>query len=460
MTGRFPDEQSPAALHRSAGAHLWPHFCSLDGVDELPIIARGDGCLVWDAEGNEYLDGLAGLFVSQLGHGRRELIDAAARQAEQLAYFPLWGTLHPPAIELAQRLADAAPGDLNRVFLTSGGSEAVESAWKLVRQHFRLKGQPNRHKVIARHLSYHGTTLGALAITGLPAYRDPFEPMAPGAVHVANTNRFRPSFPGVDATDDLAFCEAAAGAIESAIVNEGPETVAAVFLEPVQNAGGCIPPPPGYFRKVREICDRYGVLLVSDEVICAFGRLGYLFGCERYEYQPDLITVAKGLTSGYAPLGAVLASEKVAEPFLEPGKAFAHGLTFGGHPVSCAVALANLDEFEGDQILAGVRRHEPSLQAALEALRELPLVGDVRGAGFFWALELVSDPDTRAPFTPADAAALAPKLTRQLARSGLLCRVINRGDLVIQLAPPLIAGAAEIERIASILGSVLSAAHV
>ena len=456
-----PDETPTATdLHASAAAHLWPHFSGLHDVGDMPIIVRGEGCRVWDAEGNEYLDGLAGLFVSQLGHGRQDLVDAAARQGAQLAYFPIWGYGNPPAIELSERLATAAPGDLGRVFLTSGGSEAVESAWKLVRQYFRLLGQPDRYKVIARHLSYHGTTFGALAISGLTPYRDPFEPMAPGAIHVANTNRFRPAFAGVDLADDEAFSAAAAGAIEDAIVNEGPSTVAAVYLEPVQNAGGCIPPPRGYFQRVREICDRHGVLLVSDEVICAFGRLGELFGCDRYGYQPDLITLAKGITSGYAPLGAVLVSERVAEPFSSPGAAFTHGLTFGGHPVACAVAMANLDGLARDDVFANVRRHEPVLQAALEELEELPLVGDVRGAGYFWAIELVSDPDSLARFEPDDAARLARALSRELAGAGLLCRVINRGDLVVQLSPPLIAGPDEIDRIASTLHSVLGGARV
>ena len=289
-------------LSEEARRHLWMHFSRMGSYEthEVPVIVRGEGAYVWDQHGKRYLDGLAGLFTSQLGHGRTELAQAGAKQAETLAYFPLWTYAHPRAIELAERLAGYAPGDLNRVFFTSGGSEAVESAWKLARQYFSLIGQPERTKVISRYIAYHGTSMGALSITGIPELRIPFEPLVPGAIKVPNTNFYRAE---IFADDEVAFGQWAADEIERAIVREGPESVAAVFLEPVQNAGGCFPPPPGYFQRVREICDRHGVLLVSDEVICAFGRLGHWFGALRYEYQPDIITVAKGLTSGYAPLG-------------------------------------------------------------------------------------------------------------------------------------------------------------
>ena len=451
-----PDAAEPR--QELAKRHLWMHFAKLGSFVDRPVhmIVRGEGCYVWDDHERRYLDGIAGLFASQLGHGRAELVDAGARQAAQLAYFPLWGQAHPTAVDLAARLAAEAPGDLNRVFFTSGGSEAVESAWKLARQYFHIIGQPQRHKVIARHLSYHGTTLGALAITGLPAYREPFQPVTPGAVHVANTNRFRPAFSHLDPNDEDAFSAACADAVEQAIVMEGPDTVAAVFVEPVQNAGGCIPPPDGYFARLREICDRYGVLLVSDEVICAFGRLGHLFGCDRYRYQPDVITLAKGITSGYAPLGAVVASDRIAEPFLQPGASFAHGLTFGGHPVSCAVALANLDVFAAEDVMGHVRRSEPELHGHLDALRDLPLVGDVRGAGFFWALELVKDPVTNQRFEATEATELAGRLSARIADAGLLCRVIDRGDLVVQLSPPLVAGPEELAHIEAALRVALT----
>jgi adenosylmethionine-8-amino-7-oxononanoate aminotransferase len=451
------DSFDPAALAELARRHLWMHFSRLGSYDDrpVPIIARGEGCHVWDAVGHRLLDGLSGLYTVQVGHGRRALAEAARRQAETLEYFPIWTYAHPPAIQLAARLADLAPGDLQRVFFTTGGSEAVESAWKLARQYFRAVGQEQRHKVIARDTAYHGTTLGALAVTGIPALRTPFEPLAPGAVHVSNTNRRRHP----EGDDEHAFMLAVTDAIEERILFEGPDTVAAVFLEPVQNAGGCLVPPAGYFARVREICDRYGVLLVSDEVICAFGRLGYTFGCERYGYIPDIITCAKGLTSGYSPLGAVICRDFLAEPFLEHHASFAHGLTFGGHPVSCAVALANLDLFDEEELLARVRDHEGELRARLDELRDLPIVGDVRGAGYFQALELVPDSTSDRQFDAATREELLRGfLLPRCYAEGLIVRADDRGDPVVQVAPPLIAGPDEFDVIATTLRTVLTEA--
>jgi hypothetical protein len=421
------------------------HFSRLGSYDpehRVPVIVRGDGCWVEDATGHRLLDGLSGLFTVQVGHGRAELGAAAARQAETLEYFPIWSYAHPPAIELAARLATLAPGDLNRVFFTSGGSEAVETAWKLARAYFRATGESTRHKVIARRTAYHGTTLGALAVTGIPALRHPFEPLTPGAVHVPNTNRYRHPL----AHDEKAFMLAVTDAIEEAILFEGPESVAAVFLEPLQNAGGCFVPPEGYFARVREICDRYGVLLVSDEVICAFGRLGHMFGAQRYDYLPDMITCAKGLTSGYSPLGAVICRDFLAEPFLDGTASFSHGFTFGGHPVSCAVGLANLDVFQREQVLANVLANEWGFRERLQRVAELPIVGDLRGAGYFWALELVKDEDTMEPFTRAEGDALLRGfLAPRLYELGVIARTDDRGHPVVQLAPPLVARPEELE---------------
>jgi adenosylmethionine-8-amino-7-oxononanoate aminotransferase len=423
---------------------------------EVPVIVRGEGAYVWDQHGKRYLDGLGGLFTSMIGYGRTELGEAGAKQSSTLAYFPLWTYAHPRAIELAERLASYTPGDLNRVFFTTGGSEAVESSWKLARQYFRLTGQPQRTKVISRYIAYHGTTLGALSITGIPDLRTPFEPLVPGAIKVANTNFYRAE---LFADDEVAFGRWAADEIERAIVREGPDTVAAVFLEPVQNAGGCFLPPPGYFERVREICDRHGVLLVSDEVICAFGRLGRWFGALRYGYQPDIITVAKGLTSGYAPLGAMIASDRLMEPFLGPGASFLHGFTFAGHPVSCAVAMANLDIIEGERILDHVQATEAQFRTALEGLYDLPIVGDVRGAGFFWGIELVKDKETRLSFDDDESERLLRGfLSGALFEAGLICRADDRGDPVVQLSPPLICGQEEIDFITSTLRDVLGEA--
>jgi adenosylmethionine-8-amino-7-oxononanoate aminotransferase len=445
-------------LSEEAKRHLWMHFSRMGSYEthEVPVIVRGEGAYVWDQHGKRYLDGLAGLFTSQLGHGRTELAQAGAKQAETLAYFPLWTYAHPRAIELAERIASYAPGDLNRVFFTSGGSEAVESAWKLARQYFRMTGQPQRTKVISRYIAYHGTSMGALSITGIPELRIPFEPLVPGAIKVPNTNFYRAE---VFADDEVAFGRWAADEIERAILREGAESVAAVYLEPVQNAGGCFPPPPGYFERVREICDRHGVLLVSDEVICAFGRLGHWFGALRYEYQPDIITVAKGLTSGYAPLGAMIATDRLMEPFLGPGASFLHGFTFAGHPVSCAVAMANLDVFEHDRILEHVRATQDAFRAALEGLYELPIVGDVRGEGFFYGIELVKDRATRESFSDEESESLLRGyLSSALFEAGLICRADDRGDPVVQLSPPLICGQPEIDLMVEVLRNVLSEA--
>ncbi|HEY3672714.1 MAG TPA: aspartate aminotransferase family protein [Acidimicrobiia bacterium] len=448
--------RDPAELSALAHRHLWMHFSRLGGYGaESPVhvIARGKGCELWDTTGHRLLDGLSGLFTVQVGHGRPDLADAARVQAETLDYFPLWTYAHPPAIELATKLATLAPGDLNRVFFTTGGSEAVESAWKLARQYFRAIGQGQRHKVIARRTAYHGTTLGALAITGVPALRTPFEPLTPGASHVSNTNRRRHPL----GDDEQAFMLALTDELEERIVFEGPETVAAVFLEPVQNAGGCLVPPDGYFQRVREICDRHGVLLVSDEVICAFGRLGTMFGCDRYDYLPDIITCAKGLTSGYSPLGAVICRDFLAEPFLEDKASFAHGLTFGGHPVSCAVGIANLDVFEQESVLENVLTHEAGFRDRLERLRDLPIVGDVRGAGYFQALEMVPDQASDAQFTAEQREDLLRGfLLPRFYESGLIARADDRGDPVVQLAPPLVAGDAELDELADKLRSVLT----
>jgi hypothetical protein len=452
------DIANAGALQEAARRHLWMHFTRMSSYTnhDVPIIVRGEGAYVYDSNGRRYLDGLAGLFVSMVGHGRDEIAEAAARQSKELAYFPLWSYAHPRAIELAERLANLAPGDLNRVFFTTGGSEAVESAWKLARQYFRAIGQPSRYKVISRDIAYHGATMGALSITGLPAIKNVFEPLVPGSVRVPNTNFYRAPEHG----DDLvAFGRWAADEIERAILREGPESVAAVYLEPVQNSGGCFPPPPGYFQRVREICDRHGVLLVSDETICAFGRLGYYFAADRYGYQPDIITVAKGMTSGYAPIGAMIASDRLMEPFLKDTSTFLHGITFGGHPVSCAVALANLDVFEKEDLLGHVLSTEDAFRATLNKLNDLPIVGEVRGDGYFYGIELVKDKVTRETFDDAESERLLRGfLSGALFEAGLICRADDRGDPVIQLAPPLIIDQPEFDFIEQTLRSVLTEA--
>ncbi len=444
---------------QAARDHLWGHFTrqSVWEHSDVPTIVRGEGHHIWDDAGRRYIDGLSGLFVVQAGHGRIELAERAREQASELAFFPLWSYAHPQAIDLAERLAHHAPGDLNRVFFTTGGGEAVETAWKLAKQYWKLMGQPTKYKVISRAVAYHGTPQGALSITGIPGMKAPFEPLVPGAHKVPNTNLYRG--PEELRDDPKAFGLWAANRIEEAIEFEGAETVAAVFLEPVQNSGGCFPPPPGYFERVREICDKHDVLLVSDETICAFGRIGEIFACNDYGYIPDMITCAKGLTSGYSPIGAMIASDRLFEPFRHGSTTFYHGYTFGGHPVSAAVAMANLDIFEREKLTDRVHENGPVFRRTLEKLLDLPIVGDVRGDGYFYGIELVKDKATRETFDDDESERLLRGfLSKALYDAGLYCRADDRGDPVVQLAPPLTCGPAEFDEIEQILRSVLTEA--
>ena len=442
-----------STLQQLAKDHLWMHFTRLGSYADadVPVIVRGEGCYVYDEHGRRYLDGLSALYCVNVGHGRAELGEAAAAQAKELGFYTNWSYAHPRAIELAARIAELTPGNLNRVFFTSGGSEAVESAWKLAKAYHRERGEPMRHKLVSRKLSYHGSSMGALTATGLPSIREPFEPLTPGGIHVPNTNTYHS-----EAGQDPLW---AADAIEEAIEFAGPHTVAAVILEPVQNGGGCFTPPDGYFQRVREICDRHGVLLISDEVICSWGRLGHWFGCVRYDYMPDIITTAKGISSAYAPLGAVIAGDHIAEPFLHGKHIFNHGFTFGGHPMSCAVALANIEILEREDLLGNVLANEAPFRAALESLLDLPIVGDVRGAGYFQAIELVKDKETKETFDSAESEELLRGyLSGELYRRGLICRTDDRGDPIVQLSPPLIAGEQQFEEILAILRPVLTEA--
>ncbi|MEY9839058.1 aspartate aminotransferase family protein [Streptomyces sp. 846.5] len=450
----------PAAkdLSKTAYDHLWMHFTRMSSYENNPVptIVSGEGAYIYDSNGRRYLDGLAGLFVVQAGHGRAELAEVARKQAEKLAFFPIWSYAHPSAVELAERLANYAPGDLNKVFFTTGGGEAVETAWKLAKQYFKLTGEHTKYKVISRAVAYHGTPQGALSITGLPALKAPFEPLVPGAHKVVNTNIYRAPIHGDDPEAYGRWC---ADQIEQEILFEGPETVAAVFLEPVQNAGGCFPPPPGYFQRVREICDQYNVLLVSDETICAFGRLGTMFACDKFDYIPDIITCAKGMTSGYSPIGAAIISDRIAEPFYKGDNTFLHGYTFGGHPVSSAVALANLDIFEREGLNKHVLANEDAFRATLEKLHDLPIVGDVRGNGFFYGIELVKDKVTKESFNDDECERiLYGYVSKALFENGLYCRADDRGDPVIQLSPPLIADQSTFDEIEQILRTVLTEA--
>ncbi|WP_228430707.1 aspartate aminotransferase family protein [Baekduia soli] len=444
-------ETGAAELQELAKRHLWMHFSRMGAYEagaELPIIVRGDGCYVWDQHGRRYLDGLSSLFCTNIGHGRADVAQAGADQARELGFFTNWSYAHPRAIELAAKVAELAPGDLNRVFFTSGGSEAVESALKLCRQYHKLRGNGTKYKVIARETAYHGTTMGCLMATGIANLRAPFEPLPPGGCHVPNTNTYR--LPEGHSPDELV--EAIAHRIEF----EDPSTVSAIILEPVQNAGGCLVAPKGYFQRVREIADRYDVVFISDEVICSWGRLGEWFGAQRFGYQPDIITTAKGITSAYSPMGAVIASDRIFEPFSQGTTTFSHGITFGGHPVSAAVSLANIAVFEEENILENVRANEPVFRGMLDGLRDIPIVGDVRGAGYFQAIELVKDQATKRSFDHEESETLLRGfLSGALFERGLICRADDRGDPVIQLSPPLIAGPEQFDEIEAVLRPVL-----
>jgi adenosylmethionine-8-amino-7-oxononanoate aminotransferase len=480
----FETARTSGDLQQMAADHLWLHFTRMGG-HAPPIIVRGDGCYLEDAEGNRYLDALAGLFSVNIGYGfGEEMGQAALDQMRELPFYTNWTYAHPRAIELATEVASLAPGDLNRVFFVSGGSEAVESAWKLARQYYvarreqRLRaivatppgGEPQtrhdamvseaarqqlKYKAIARHIAYHGTTFGALSINGIPALRTPFEPLVPEVRHVSNTNRYhRP--PEETEEEFTAFL---LEELERTILAMDPGTICMVHMEPVQNAGGAFVAPEGYWRGVRELCDRYDILLSADEVITGFGRLGHWFASERYDIRPDIVTCAKGLSSSYAAIGAVVTTDRVMEPFLEATSMYAHGITFGGHPVMSAIALKNIEIMKREKINEHVLENEGPFRSTLEQLLDLPIVGDVRGAGFFYAIELVKDKETRQTFSDEECETLLRGfLSTALFERGLICRADDRGDPVVQISPPLVATQKEFDEMTGILGDVLAEA--
>jgi adenosylmethionine-8-amino-7-oxononanoate aminotransferase len=465
-------------LRRLANDHLWLHFTKMGGGGDAPIIVRGDGCYLEDVHGKRYLDALAGLFSVNLGYGYgEEMGQAALDQMRELPFYTNWTYAHPRAIELAAEIASLAPGDLNRVFFVSGGSEAVESAWKLARQYFAVRGgasqkegvEPgemvgrqvggpapgHKYKAIARNIAYHGTTFGALSINGVEALRTPFEPLVPEVRHVSNTNRFhRPPEETEEEFNSFLLAE-----LEQTILDMDPETVCLVHMEPIQNAGGSFIAPAGYWRGVRELCDKYDILLSADEVITGFGRVGHWFASERYDIRPDIVTCAKGLSSSYAAIGAVIATDRVMEPFLDASSMYTHGITFGGHPVMSAIALKNIEIMKRERIMEHVLSNQDAFRATLEQLLDLPIVGDVRGTGYFYALELVKDKETRETFSDEECDTLLRGfLSPRLFEKGLICRADDRGDPVVQISPPLVATQAEFDEMTGILGDVLSEA--
>jgi adenosylmethionine-8-amino-7-oxononanoate aminotransferase len=438
--------------------HLWRHFTRAVDFDSPIVIDHAEGCSIYDTDGRRYLDALSALYCVNIGYGPYpEIAEAAAAQLGRLPFFTNWvGFATPPSIELAERLAGLVPFDVGRIFFCGGGAEANETAMKISRQHHRLRGEPTRYKFVTRRSAYHGVTLGALSINGSPALRSQFEPLLQGCLRAPTPYQYR-----------CAYCAGGpcnltcADEVDRIIVNEDPKTVAAVIMEPVQNSAGSIVPPPGYFERMREICDAHGVLLVADEVICGFGRVGDWFGSSRYGIEPDMITFAKGVTSAYAPLGGVIASARTIEPFFsEPKTAFSHGITFGGHPLSCAIALANLDVFDREGLIGRSQTLGPELRERCEALlRDHPMVGDVRGDGYFYSLELVKDKVTKETFTPAERDDLIKNhLTPRARELGVYMRFDDRGETCAQFAPPLVAGPDEFDEMVGVLRQVLDEA--
>ena len=438
-------------VHGAIRDNVWLHFTQMaqyqDAERRPLVLVRGDGSTVWDDQGNAYLDLLAGIYSVNAGYGRKRIVEAMTAQAEFLPFVNPFGYTSVPAAVLADRLGELAPlGGNARVFFTSGGSESVESALKLAKQYQTQRGFPHRWKTLSRRGAYHGTTMGALSVNGLSGARAPFGPLVPGARHVPMSHRYRcPYCEGAPACTLMCFEE-----IERTVAFEGPEQIAAIITEPVQNAGGCIPPGSmEYFRKIRELCDRTGILMIMDEVICGFGRLGELFGSTYFGVEPDIITTAKGITSSYAPLGAVLVKKSVADAFNE-GPGFLHGLTFGGHPVACAAALANLDIMLEEDLPGRAKETGAYLWRELEAaFATHPNVGDIRGAGLFLGVELVQDRATKETL-PGGSEHLH-WLTDEMRASGLILRNDDRGDPTTQLCPPLVITREECDRVVAIL---------
>lgn len=441
-------------LRDSARRHLFQHFTRRDQRDaDFPVFTRAEGCHLISTDGKRYLDGLAGLFCVNMGHGRSDIAEAGAKQIHQLAYASNWGMVHEPAVAAAELIAELAPGDLGTTFFVNSGSEAVETAIKFARQYHRSQGQPQRTKFISREMAYHGVTMGALSVTQLPKIKAPFEPLLDGVRSVPNTLGYTGDCGPAEELDIIQ-------AYEKVIQEEGPETIAAIFAEPVQNGRGALVAPDGYWKALRAICDKYGILLVSDEVICSFGRLGYWFGEGLTGVVPDIITFAKGSTSGYAPLGGMIAREELVDQLYasEQGGVFTHGATWGGHPVATAVAHANISAMRDEDVLGNVQRRGPGLRADLDKLAAAHRsVKDVRGTGYFYALELMADRDSGREFTDEESLkVLREILPASFERTGVILRGDDRGATMLMVSPPLVAGEEELSELVHGIDGMLS----
>lgn len=442
----------PDALDRLDRAHLVHGFASpaVTSRDGALRFVRGRGAYLWDADGRRYLDGLASLWNVAVGHGRAEIARAIADQARRLAFAPtLLGFSSEPAVRLAARIARLAPPGLAHVVFTSGGSEANESVIRLVRLHARLRGRPDKIGIVALRGAYHGSSTGAASLTGLPTFHRYYEPQLPEVARMARPYCYRCelglAYPacGLACADDL----------EAVIVRHGADRIGAVIAEPVQGVGGVVVPPPGWFERIRAICDRHDLLLIVDEVITGFGRLGKPFGIQTTGVVPDMLVFAKAVTSGYQPLGGVVLHDRVWQTLVDAGPEFVlhNGYTYSGHPVACAAGLANLDILEREGLIAGVRRKAPYFRKRLSALARAPIVGEVRTAGLMGAIELVRDPQTREPF-PAEAK-VAIRVRQAALDRGVIVRA--SGDLIV-VCPPLVVTRDDIDLLAGVLGEAVA----
>jgi adenosylmethionine-8-amino-7-oxononanoate aminotransferase len=445
------------ALQQTLADNVWLHFFQMGHLSSTSarptILVRGEGSRVWDQDGNAYIDALAGLFCVNAGYGRREIVEAVAAQMSDIPYVSPFSFPSLPQIQLAGKLAQISPmGPRTRTFFVTGGSEAVETALKLAKAYQRKRGFGDRHKTISRRVAYHGTTMGALSVNGLTGVRNGFGPLVPGARHVPLPHCYRCDYCALSGR-----CRGTcADEVERLVEFEGPETIAAVIMEPVQNSGGAIVLPPGYLQRVRQICDHHGIVLIADEVICGFGRVGAWFGSAALDVVPDIMTCAKGITSGYAPLGAVMVRPEIADAFLgAEGDKFMHGITFGGHPASCAAALANIAIIEREELAARAGEMGAYMMRELRAaVGQHPNVGDIRGMGLFMALELVRDQQSKQPLEEPN---LMGWLSDQFKRRGLICRADDRLDPVIQLAPPLNIPQEDADQVVAIVADVIHA---
>ena len=406
------------------------------------VMVRGEGSKIWDADGKEYIDAFAGLWNINVGHGRKALADTASQQIEEIAYGPtFFGLATPPPIELAAKLAKMYPGPVNHFQFTSGGAESNETAIKIARYYWALRGKPEKVTVISRMMAYHGIAMGALSATGIPAYWANFGPRPEGFVHLMAPYSYRNAD---DPADEEAFVDKLVSELEALIEREGADTIAAMIGEPVQGAGGVVPPPQSYWARMKEVLDAHDILYIADEVITGFGRTGKMFGVEQYGAQPDIVSIAKGVTSGYVPLGAVGVSDDIYDAMLEPDAMFMHGFTYSGHPVACAVGLENVAIIENEKLDERAAETGPYLMGRLEELLGHQNVGDVRGKGMMMIVEVVKDKDSKEAYTAADG--VGARLTKATRDRGIIVRA---GDNGISIAPPLVLSREEADRVAS-----------